>query len=104
MSWKFWKKKKEEPKVENDNLVMIDGEEHYVDDETNEYIRELRVENIKLKEELIMLKPLLEKGEYDPPRSKECIECDYVVVSPWTGVPVGCRKNLLCDDFKKRET
>lgn len=99
----FWKKKNDEPTIEYQFSVMIYGEIHKVDRETYNYIDKLRYENARLENELNAIKPILEKNKYDPPRSKDCSDCRYVVKSPWDKAPIGCRKNMVCESFEKEE-
>ena len=94
----FWKKNKK-----SNDVIVIEGERYYVDQEVYDYIDELRLENTELKNELNEIKPVLSTAHYDPPVSKDCAECVYVVKSIWDGTPIGCRKNLLCESFKRKE-
>lgn len=100
----FWKKNKKSNDVpELLRLIVIEGEHYHVDQGVYDYIDKLRLENTRLKNELNAIKPVLSAAEYDPPVSKYCAECEYVVRSNWNGTPIGCRKNLLCESFKKKE-
>lgn len=100
----FWKKNKKSNDVpELLELIVIEGKSYYVDQKVYNHIDKLRLENVKLKNELNAIKPILNGADYDPPVSRYCSECEYVVKSTWNGTPIGCRKNLLCESFKPKE-
>ena len=104
----FWKKKIEkeiekEIKERFDWLIMIDGEAHRVDEDTYDYISKLREEKARLQNEIDGFRPLLKNEPYDPPVSRDCVMCDFVVTNSWNGLPIGCRKNMTCESFKKKE-
>ena len=100
----FWKKNKKSNDVPDLlKRIVIEGMYYYVDKEVYDHIDKFRLENVKLKNELNAIKPVLSVAHYDPPVSKDCAKCEYVVKSTWDSTPIGCRKNLLCESFKPKE-
>lgn len=87
--------------------VWIKNKKYPVPEEVFDYISSLKnkVKDLEYAEkELKSIKPILSNGDFDPPVSKHCQECDFVVLSMWDKTPVGCRKNLVCESFRKKDT
>ena len=100
----FWKKKEKINVEDYDNEIDINGEIHYVDYDTDLYIDELKRKLFRAERELMGIKSVLKTGEYEPPMSRECSDCQFVVVSPWDRKqPIGCRKNLVCESFERKK-
>lgn len=92
------------------------GNGELISDELYCYINNLKDEASRLKEEnsslkskyfnvkaeLDEIKPLVERKEYTPAISKDCEECKFALLSRLSGAVIGCRKNCLCDDFKRK--
>jgi hypothetical protein len=98
----WWKKKQKKELYD----VYIDGDKYAVPEEVYDYIDELedKVESLEYAEmELKAIKPVLSDAKFDPPVSMNCKDCDFVVLSTWDKAPIGCRKNMLCESFRKKE-
>lgn len=72
-------------------------------------ISSLKIENDDLtskylhaKSELDSIKHTFERKDYAPAISRDCEDCKFVLLSRWNEEVIGCRKNCLCDDFKKK--
>lgn len=72
-------------------------------------ISSLKTENTDLtskyrhaKSELDSIKHIVERKDYAPAISKDCEECKFALLSRLSGAVIGCRKNCLCDDFKRK--
>lgn len=99
----MWFKKKQKKELYD---VWIEDEKYPVEEEVYDYIKELenRVRDLEYAEiELKNIKPVLLDNNFDPPVSRNCRDCDFVVLSEWDKTPIGCRKNMLCESFKKKE-
>ena len=62
---------------------------------------ELELKASKFEKELTAIKPIVGNAKYEPPVSKDCGECKFVIISRFSGDVVGCRRNMVCDDFRK---
>lgn len=62
----------------------------------------IKFDKIKLETELNEIRPILDSKNYKPALSEECIQCEYSVVSRFNRL-IGCRKDIVCEDFKKKE-
>ena len=71
--------------------------------ETIEKIERLKNENYRLSSELKAIKPVVESADYKPALSADCQDCIYCVKSRWSGEILGCRKDNICEDFKRGE-
>lgn len=67
------------------------------------YINELERTKANLEKELEAIKPIITHPDYKPAVSAECRACDYAAHSRWSGDLIGCRKHMLCEDFKRKE-
>ena len=67
------------------------------------YINELERTKTDLERELEAIKPIVTHPDYKPAVSAECQACNYAAYSRWSGNLVGCRKHMLCEDFKRKE-
>lgn len=100
----FWKKNSKINVEDYANEIKIDGEIHYVDDDTDLYINKLKNDLFMAECELNEIKSVLKTGKYEPAMSRDCSECRFVVVSPWNRAqPIGCRKNLVCESFERKK-
>lgn len=93
-----WFKEKKECFV-NDRFMYIDK---YVAD----YIDKLEKQSLersyeinRLRNELEAIKPIVSSYDYDPAKSRDCVDCKYVVRSSWNGDVLACRKDNLCPNF-----
>ena len=68
-----------------------------------DYIHDIRFEKHQLEAELKAIKPILENKDYKPAITKDCGDCRYVVRSKYSGDIIGCRKDIVCEDFKEKE-
>ena len=86
--------------------VNINGEYITVPLAVANRIQELSHENSNLKHkisnlkyELESIKPIIATKDLKPAISRDCINCKFVVKSPWNGAILGCRKDIVCEDF-----
>lgn len=100
--------KKNKPHAEY--CLLIDGGIVEVNTHAYNYINkltkkveDLEFENLKLKRELECIKPVLETPDLKPAISSLCRDCEFVVKSNWNGDILGCRKGIVCDNFKERK-
>lgn len=90
--------------------VFLYGEIYRVEPEVGKLIDKLRDELRDTKHELTVMecelkriKPIIEHKDFKPAVSKDCADCQFVVKSPWDHEVLGCRKDNLCEDFRKKE-
>ena len=62
-------------------------------------IRDVEDEKSKLEKELKSIKPIIQSERYKPAISTDCGDCKYCVRSPWNNEIIGCRKDIVCNDF-----
>ena len=74
-----------------DDISSLKTENNYL---TSKYLH--------AKSELDSIKHMVERKDYAPAISRDCEDCKFALLSVWDGTPIGCRKNCLCDDFKKK--
>lgn len=67
----------------------------------NHKLRDMELENMKLREELDRIKPVLECEKLTPAVSRKCRDCKYVVKSSWNGDILGCCKDSVCESFSE---
>lgn len=79
--------------------VNINGEYITVPLAVANRIQELSHENSNLKNELESIKPIIANKDLKPAISRDCINCKFVVKSRWNGEILGCRKDIVCEDF-----
>lgn len=79
--------------------VDINGEHITVPLAVANRIQELSYENSNLKDELESIKPIIANKDLKPAISRDCINCKFVVKSTWDGAILGCRKDIVCEDF-----
>lgn len=105
---------------ERKNKIARDGIWLHMDENTYNYLTDLenslsdvslnfdqlRIKAINLEKELNKLKnerEIVENMELKPVISNVCCNCDFCVLSPYTGYILGCGKDAVCEDFKNRE-
>ena len=97
-------------KQKDKDTIVIDDIVYLVDPAVARYIETLR-HNLRdakydkegLKRELELIKPIVKDSDFKPALSEDCLNCDFVIKSPWNGYALGCIKHNVCDDFKRRE-
>lgn len=57
-------------------------------------------ENEDLKEELKIIKPVIETPGFKPAVSDRCDRCRYAYYSDYDGELLGCCKGVVCEDFE----
>lgn len=62
----------------------------------------LEADKERFEHELDEIKPILDSKKYKSAFSEDCIRCEYAMTSAY-GRLIGCRKDAVCEDFKKRE-
>lgn len=89
--------------------VRVDDVYYDVDLRVAKYFENLKRENSRLKndndilrEQIKELKAYTSIEGYAPAVSQECGDCMYVVKSRCLGGVIGCRKNMICEDFKPK--
>lgn len=81
--------------------VNINGEYITVPLAVANRIQELSHENSNLKNELESIKPIIANKDLKPAISRDCSMCKFVVKSTWNGAILGCRRDIVCEDFIK---
>lgn len=102
----FFKKKE---KVETWS-VCVDDVYYDIDSRVARHFENLEYENRKLKNDVEELRKKIDEIQtyskqegYAPAISRECGDCKYVITSRhrgYGGSIIGCRKNMICEDFK----
>lgn len=101
---------------EKKKVLIIDGGSYCVDKFVFDYIwnlrKELSVANSKIndltytnehiKKSIDKLTPIMEHPKIKPAISSECGCCKYVVRNLF-GEVIGCRKDIVCEDFVKED-
>ena len=67
------------------------------------YTSDLEYEKEELHKELEAIKPIINNPNYKPAISSSCMECKFAAYSSFDKKLIGCRKHMLCEDFKKEE-
>ena len=104
----FFKKKE---KVETWS-VCVDDVYYNIDSRVARHFENLEYENKRLKNDVEELRKKIDEIQtyskqegYAPAISRECGDCKYVITSRhlgYGGSIIGCRKNMLCEDFKPK--
>lgn len=97
-------------KPKDKDMIAIDGVVYLVDPAVARHIETLRHElkdakhdKASLERELELIKPIVKDSDFKPALSEDCLNCDFVIKSPWNGYALGCIKHNVCDDFKRRK-
>lgn len=92
--------------------VCVDDVYYNIDSKVARHFENLEYENKRLKKDVEELRKKIDEIQtyskqegYTPAISRECIDCAYVIESGYSGYGgriIGCRKNMLCEDFKPK--
>lgn len=97
-------------KNKNKIALYIDSTPYYVDREVLDYVDDLRIKLIAVKQdkeriiqELVSIKPIVEDKRLKPLISQNCSRCKYAVRSTWNEQILKCCKDCVCEDFSPKE-